>query len=1075
MSVSLSRILPAAVATAVLVASAALPAGAPAAADDRAALAPAAAAPAAKTDPVLFFAADGMRQDLVQHYADHGVMPAMRRLLKKGASATGGGLLTQAPPNTGAGWYSLATGAWPAVTGSTNNTFHINGQPFANRTAAFDPGVLQAESIAQSAERGGKKVAQIDWAGGRGASTQGPTVDFRSFFSGRGVVTNFRSATDDEAFTRSFGLQYDSPEGFAGNAPFPQAAPAPATGWTNVPDELQPGAGDAPAGARLRRGQVRPERLPLRQHRRRPAATTTERCSRASKDGSAAVADLREGETADVKVKISGGALDGKTAGFLVKVERLSGDLKEVRLFHTSVARAIATWPKWPGATGFTGDFEEYVAQRFPSSTAADFAVLEAGVVSEETYVEQGLYWEKLMRPLTRYIIKTYQPDLVLAGYPTTDEFSAPVPRPGHQAVDQREAQPGVRRRAGQRHARTTGWRSAAASSARRTPAPTTSSPSPEAAAARDDVRLLRPRLRPAVRRRRRQLGAGRSSACCPSRRPPTAARRPARRSARRRPAGPAERCRSTSTSQGRDPAGGGLQQVAAADEASTVAAIKAAFLGVVDPNDWTGDGSPEGWKVMDRAYTKAEARSIPNGPHSTTNMAHPTRTGDVVAFAYPPYQFDAATPGTLVARSAFFGQHGYVPDVQNLRASVNMRATFLAGGPAIAKKRVRNIRTIDVAPTIAYLLRVPLPQQAQGRVRLDLLRKGYSAHPLTILGINDFHGQLDPTTTPIDGINTPVGGAANLATLLDEDAAALPKPALMLAGGDNVGASPPNSSLLEDEPAIDVENAWGLDATSYGNHEFDYGVTRLQAHQERADFPFLATNIVETATGKAPSWVRTSRVFTVNGIKVGVIGAALENTPELVSRGATEGLTFLPAAPRIKAESQRLRSRGVKVQIVVIHEGTANGANADRAAAGRSVGRPDRGHHPGPAVDHGRRGHRGAHAPGVQPDGRQDPGHRGHQRGRDVLGPAAHGPRRRRHLGRRRDPTRDHPRRDATAGRAGDRRRRERADRGAAQPGHRPPVDRHPARPDPAERVGDGQHGRRRDAGEVSGRGRRR
>ncbi len=71
------------------------------------------------------------------------------------------------------------------------------------------------------------------------------------------------------------------------------------------------------------------------------------------------------------------------------------------------------------------------------------------------------------------------------------------------------------------------------------------------------------------------------------------------------------------------------------------------------------------------------------------------------------------------------------------------------------------------------------------------------------------------------------------------------------------------------------MENAWGLDATSYGNHEFDYGVARLQAHQARADFPFLATNIVETATGKAPSWVRPSQVFTVNGVKVGVIGAA--------------------------------------------------------------------------------------------------------------------------------------------------------------------------------------------------------
>jgi Type I phosphodiesterase / nucleotide pyrophosphatase len=75
----------------------------------------------------LFFASDGPRQDLVEKYAAQGVMPTMRGLLKNGASASGNGLLTQAPPNTGAGWYTLATGAWPGVTGSTNNTFHING------------------------------------------------------------------------------------------------------------------------------------------------------------------------------------------------------------------------------------------------------------------------------------------------------------------------------------------------------------------------------------------------------------------------------------------------------------------------------------------------------------------------------------------------------------------------------------------------------------------------------------------------------------------------------------------------------------------------------------------------------------------------------------------------------------------------------------------------------------------------------------------------------------------------------------------------------------------------------------
>ena len=104
------------------------------------------------------------------------------------------------------------------------------------------------------------------------------------------------------------------------------------------------------------------------------------------------------------------------------------------------------------------------------------------------------------------------------------------------------------------------------------------------------------------------------------------------------------------------------------------------------------------------------------------------------------------------------------------------------------------------------------------------------------------------------------VGGAAQLATMFDEESAPFPEGALLLAAGDNVGASPANSGLLEDMPAIDVENAWGLDATSYGNHEFDYGIERLLQHQERANFPFLGANIVDEATMENPDWVQGTR-----------------------------------------------------------------------------------------------------------------------------------------------------------------------------------------------------------------------
>ena len=69
--------------------------------------------------------------------------------------------------------------------------------------------MLQAETLAQAAERGGKKVAQIEWVGGRSGSIQGPTLDFRNFRSGRGVVTNYTEPPDNLPFAASLGLQFD--------------------------------------------------------------------------------------------------------------------------------------------------------------------------------------------------------------------------------------------------------------------------------------------------------------------------------------------------------------------------------------------------------------------------------------------------------------------------------------------------------------------------------------------------------------------------------------------------------------------------------------------------------------------------------------------------------------------------------------------------------------------------------------------------------------------------------------------------------------------------------------------------
>ena len=190
--------------------------------------------------------------------------------------------------------------------------------------------------------------------------------------------------------------------------------------------------------------------------------------------------------------------------------------------------------------------------------------------------------------------------------------------------------------------------------------------------------------------------------------------------------------------------------------------------------------------------------------------------------------------------------------------------------------------------------------------------------------------------------------------------------------------------------PAIDVENAWGLDATSYGNHEFDYGVERLLQHQARANFPFLGANIVDDDDRAEPDWVEGTHVFSYGKLRIGVIGIELENTPELVKAGATAG-PEVPAGDR--DDQDRVREAP--------HAGRPDPGRPDprghaRSAPTRSTAAapmpwdgPDRDDRRGPPGHDGRRDPGRAHPPGLQPDGRRHPGRRGHQRRRQLLGRA--------------------------------------------------------------------------------------
>ena len=323
--------------------------------------------------------------------------------------------------------------------------------------------------------------------------------------------------------------------------------------------------------------------------------------------------------------------------------------------------------------------------------------------------------------------------------------------------------------------------------------------------------------------------------------------------------------------------------------------------------------------------------------------MAHPTRTGDVVAFSYPPYQFDAATPGTLVSLSHFFGQHGYVPDVQDLADNVNMRATFIAGGEGIMRRNAAGAvdrHRPDAGVPDAHPGAAAQPgagdaadrrQQPVGHVRWASSGSTTSTASSTRPPGSSTTPSTPPSAAPGSWRRC---STRRRRTLLGRDQD--PGRRRQRRGvPTQLGAAPRRARHRRGE------------RLAAGRHQLRQPRVRLRA-RTAADAPGERRLPVPRHQHRRDGHRRAARlgaghghVVRVNGVRVGVIGSALETTPELVSAGATEGLTFLPSAPAIEAASEALQAQGINVQIVVIHEGTAVGVQCRRR---HRRGRPGRG-----------------------------------------------------------------------------------------------------------------------------------
>lgn len=248
-------------------------------------------------------------------------------------------------------------------------------------------------------------------------------------------------------------------------------------------------------------------------------------------------------------------------------------------------------------------------------------------------------------------------------------------------------------------------------------------------------------------------------------------------------------------------------------------------------------------------------------------------------------------------------------------------------------------------------LVYVLIPMALSGCASTRMANEAVAPVDIRIIGINDFHGHLDPPRAATETVNAagekvriPSGGVAYLASAIDSLKSDAPNH-VVVGAGDLIGASPLSSSLFLDEPSIMAMDMVGLEFNAVGNHEFDRGTQELlrmqlggcekytQSEPCRIDKPFpgaqfrmLAANTIKADNSTLfPPYALKSFGKGKAQVTVGFIGMTLEGTANLVSAGRNKGIRFADEAETANALVPKLKAQGADVIVVLIHEGANN------------------------------------------------------------------------------------------------------------------------------------------------------
>ncbi len=216
--------------------------------------------------------------------------------------------------------------------------------------------------------------------------------------------------------------------------------------------------------------------------------------------------------------------------------------------------------------------------------------------------------------------------------------------------------------------------------------------------------------------------------------------------------------------------------------------------------------------------------------------------------------------------------------------------------GPGIRKQDpVAGIRAIDVAPTLAFLMGIPGPQNAAGRILTNLrpepgqLQAGHDPRHLR-LPRSARAADRDGRQRHGSGLGEPGLHDRRLGV---PEAVVRPLPRRPTATrlpsrpATRSGATPPISAFFGDKPTIELMNLMGFSADGLGNHNFDKGPAYLRNTLIPAGEVPVPLGERRRRDGKTPKEWSPSKMFNFDGFKLGLIGFTNEDAPTLVFPGS--------------------------------------------------------------------------------------------------------------------------------------------------------------------------------------------